>query len=110
MYIKKRRRGTAVVGTTKGIIVTAGSRGVFILPGGEAGRNETRTAAAIRELREETGLVAHSVKFLFRHKGVIRKSLSGSGWQDYHTVVLVKAYGTPKPRHEVMYIDFYRKG
>jgi len=32
--VKKRRRGTAIVETEEGILVTAGRSKVFILPGG----------------------------------------------------------------------------
>jgi len=53
--IKKRRRGTAIVETSKGILVTSGSSKIFILPGGGANKRETRLVAAIRELKEETG-------------------------------------------------------
>lgn len=50
---KRRRRGTAIVETTEGILVTSGHKRVFILPGGEANKDESRMQAAIRELREE---------------------------------------------------------
>lgn len=56
MEIKKRRRGTAIVETPKGILVTAVSGKTFILPGGGAKKEEIETEAAIRELKEETGI------------------------------------------------------
>jgi 8-oxo-dGTP diphosphatase len=108
--IKKRRRGTAIVDTEKGILVTAGRGKVFILPGGGAGKHETRTEAAIRELRDETGLKAYYVKYLFRHLGRVHKSHGHGYFQDHHTVCLVKARGKARPRHEVKYIAYYKPG
>lgn len=108
--VKKRRRGTAIVETEKGILVTAGGGRVFILPGGGAGKHETRTEAVMRELREETGLKPYYAKYLFRYVGRIHKSHGHGYFQDHHTVCLVKAHGTPSPRHEIKYVDFYKPG
>jgi len=38
----KRRRGTAIIETDKGILLTAMSRGDFLLPGGGADKGESR--------------------------------------------------------------------
>jgi len=49
--------------------------------------------AAIRELREETGMTAYNVKYLFTfHKSKI---------------FLIQANGVPKPRHEISQIGYY---
>jgi len=108
--VKKRRRGTALVETEKGILVTAGRGGVFLLPGGGANRGESRTKAAMRELREETGLKPYYAKYLFRHIGKVHKSHGHGYFQDHHTVCLVKAHGTPRPRHEIKHVAFYKPG
>jgi len=108
--VEKRRRGTALVETEQGILVTAGRGGVFLLPGGGANRGESRTKAAMRELREETGLKPYYVKYLFRHVGKVHKSHGHGYFQDHHTVCLVKAHGTPRPRHEVKHVAFYKPG
>ena len=96
----KRRRGTVILETKKGILLTAMKSKNFLLPGGSANRGESRFRAAIRELEEETGLLANYAKIIFRHKSYIQN----------HTVVLVNARGTPKPKHEVKYIDYYKLG
>jgi len=108
--VKKRRRGTALVETEQGILVTAGRGGVFLLPGGGANRGESRTKAAMRELREETGLKPYYAKYLFRHRGRVSKSHGHGYFQDHHTVCLIKAHGTPRPRHEIKHVAFYKPG
>lgn len=95
-----RRRGTVILETEKGILLTAMGRGGYLLPGGGANKGETRFVAAIRELEEETGLKAYYSKVLFNYN-----SLSHA-----HTVVLIKAKGTPKPMNEIKKIDYYVPG
>ncbi len=108
--VKKRRRGTAIVETEEGILVTAGRGKVFILPGGGANRRETRIEAAMRELREETGLKPYYAKYLFRYVGSVHKSHGHGYFQNHHTVCLVKARGRASPRHEVKYVAYYKPG
>lgn len=106
--VRRRRRGTAIVETEKGIIVVAERRGVFLLPGGEARKHETRTQAAMRELREETGLQPYSAQFLFHHRGCVHDSYGHGYFRDHHTVCLVKARGTARPHREIEYVEYYR--
>ncbi len=108
--VKMRRRGTAIVENEGGILVIAGRSKVFLLPGGGANKSETRIKAAMRELREETGLKPYYAKYLFRHVGRVHKSHGHGYFQDHHTVCLIKAHGTPKPQHEIKYIAFYEPG
>lgn len=98
----RQRRGTAIVETDKGILVTAGHGKVFITPGGGAKRNESRMQAAIRELKEETGLEPYFAMALFRFTGPQHRT-----HQDLHTVYYIKAKGTPRPKHEVKHVAFY---
>ena len=98
--MEKRRRGTAIVETDKGILLTSMSKGPFLLPGGGANKGESRFSAAIRELQEETGLIANYAKLLFNYES----------HSNMHTVVLIKAKGVPKPRSEIKYIDYFKIG
>ena len=93
----KRRRGTAIVETERGVLLTAMGNGEFLLPGGGADRGETRFRAAIRELEEETGLLAYDAKVIFHHDSYHHK----------HTVVLIKASGHPEPTKEISEIAYY---
>lgn len=106
--IKKRRRGTAIVETDKGILLVAGKSKLFITPGGNAKSWESRKNAVIRELKEETGLKSISAKFLFSYVGRVHNGFKGK-FQDYHKVFLVKISGNVKPKHEVKYIEYYNK-
>lgn len=106
--VRRRRRGTAIVETERGILVVAERSGIFLLPGGEARKHETRMQAAMRELGEETGLQPYSVKFLFHHIGRVHKSHGHGYFRDHHTVCLVKARGTAGPHHEIEYVEYYK--
>ena len=108
--VRKRRRGAAIVDTPKGILLVSGKRKLFILPGGEANRGESRRRAAIRELSEETGLHSISARYLFKCVGPVHKSYSGGHFQDHNKVFLIKATGKARPRHEIRHIDYYKSG
>jgi len=91
-----RRRGTALIFKPEGILVVCQGNSEFLLPGGGAKQNESRIEAAIRELREETGLIAYDVRYLFAfHRS---------------NIFLIKATGEPKPCHEISKIGYYREG
>jgi 8-oxo-dGTP diphosphatase len=106
----KRKRGTALVDTENGILIVSGRHKVFILPGGGTDRGESRRKAAIRELKEETGMNCIDAEFLFEYVGYSNKSHQGGMFQDHHKVFLIKANGTPKPHHEVKYVEYYKEG
>lgn len=108
----RRRRGTAIVDTDRGILLTSGDGKIFILPGGGAEKDESRFVAALRELTEETGLRSYSAEIIFRHLGGIKRTFSGRGYyQDHHTVCLVKATGEAKPGGgDAKHIAYYYPG
>ena len=93
----RRRRGTVIVDTPEGIVVVSAGGRTYYLPGGGARRGESKKKAAIRELREETGLIATDVSYLFEY----------TSFSNYHKVFLAKCAGTPKPRHEIKHIAYF---
>jgi len=103
--IRRRIRGTAIVDTPEGILLVSTNGDRFSLPGGGAEKQETGEAAAIRELREETGLKTISAQYLFSHVGKIRKRSSGLA-RNHHEVFLIQAKGKPQPKEEIKAITF----
>lgn len=99
-----RRRGTAILDTPKGILIASHHK-TWLLPGGGANRGESREKAAIRELREETGLRATNCKFLFEYD----EPDDGRKIRNLHKVFLIKADGNPKPNHhDVHHLAFWK--
>ena len=96
---KKTKRGTAIIETEKGILLTAINH-QYLLPGGGIKKGESRLQAAIREVREETGLNPYYAEVLFRYES---KS-------NLHTVCLIKAKGKARPKREVKRIKYYLPG
>jgi 8-oxo-dGTP diphosphatase len=107
--VKTRRRGTALVETDQGILLVSEDGLRFSLPGGAAEKDELWIQAAIRELHEETGLVAFSARYLFSHMGDIRRRNGGYS-RNHHKVFLIEAEGIPKPLQEIEVIHFYQAG
>lgn len=105
----KRRRGTAIVETSQGIILVSGTGEFYILPGGGAEIFESRRKAAIRELEEETGLKADSAIYLFTHVGSTYQ-YKDKLTTNHHKIFLIKAEGNPEPRNEIKYIKYYNLG
>ncbi|MDX2256598.1 MAG: NUDIX domain-containing protein [Pseudanabaenaceae cyanobacterium bins.39] len=92
-------RGTAIVETDKGIILGESAAGRILLPGGRANRGESRFLAAIRELREETGLQANAAFTLFEYEDS----------RDHHKVLWVSAYGNPQPKDDLVALHYCHK-
>ena len=95
--VSKRRRGTAIVDTPKGILVVSRDNRTFYLPGGGAERGESRKNAAIRELREETNLLAVDCCFLFEYTSFMNR----------HKVFLMETQGIARPGNEIKYLSYF---
>ncbi|MCW4019418.1 MAG: NUDIX domain-containing protein [Candidatus Bathyarchaeota archaeon] len=95
--INRRRRGTAIVDTLEGILVVSRNNRTFYLPGGGAEDGESRQDAAVRELREETGLQAVKCRFLFEYPS----------FTNDHKVFLMETKGIAEPENEIKYLDFF---
>jgi len=102
-----RLRGTAVVETPRGILVVSQTGRRFFLPGGKARPRESGEAAAVRELREETGLKAVGSTYLFDHRGEIHSGPGGALYRDSHKVFLMTTRGVAEPLDEIRFVDFY---
>jgi 8-oxo-dGTP diphosphatase len=94
--MSKRKRGTAIIETKKGILLTA-INNQYLLPGGGVKKGESRLQAAIRETKEETGLEPYYAEVLFRYESSAHE----------HTVVLIKAKGKARPKQEISKIKYY---
>ncbi|AAM06033.1 NUDIX domain-containing protein [Methanosarcina acetivorans] len=90
------RRGSVIVDTDEGVLLVSSSGGYYRLPGGKPKRGEASIQAAIRELREETGLRAYEVKYLFK----------------FHAskIFRIKGKGTPTPSNEIHHFAFFKPG
>lgn len=108
----RRRRGTVIVETNNGILLTSENGKEFILPGGGAKKDESRFVAALRELTEETKLRPYYSQIIFRYLGKVQKTFSGRRYfQDHHTVCLVKATGKARPGDsDSKFIAYYYPG
>ena len=93
-----RERATAVlIRDGKVLLVQGPSLAGHHMPGGGIEARETPQEAVERELREETGLVANSVEFLFTWKSSTNR----------HHTFLVEAPGEPALSDEVVSIVWW---
>ena len=97
MHAYKRRRGSAIVDSSRGILVVSYDKRIFYLPGGGAEKGESQKTAAIRELKEETSLETVACRFLFEYEALTNN----------HEVFLIETCGVAKPSNEIKYIDYF---
>jgi 8-oxo-dGTP diphosphatase len=97
MLASKRRRGTAIVDTSRGILVVSHDNRTFYLPDGGAEMGESQKTAATRELKEETSLETVTCRFLLKYESLT----------DNHEVFVIETTGIAKPSSVIKYIDYF---
>lgn len=95
---KKRKRSTVVLELAGALLLVETRDGLLLLPGGGQGDDESAIEAAVRELREETTLMASVVIFLFQYESP----------SNHHSVFWTIADGTPEARDDAVRIHLYR--
>jgi 8-oxo-dGTP pyrophosphatase MutT (NUDIX family) len=107
---KKRRRGAILIETKKGILMVAWKGGDFMLPGGGAHWYESRKMAAKREVKEELGLKAKKLTYIFSYVSPRFKNKQGILTKNYVKVFKAEVEGVPKPLNEIHKIGYWKKG
>lgn len=96
---RKRRRGTVIVETHQGILLTRTGDERFLLPGGQAEQGEPRIVSALRELRSDMDLDVSNVSYLFEHESERHR----------HKVFYVRAGALPRPRLVTAEFAYYHQ-
>ncbi len=86
-----RDRGTVIVSNKQGKILFVSKNNIkFVLPGGSVEKDESSFESAIRELREETGLIPKKAQELFKYKSNILYTENNKIYSTTHTVLLIE--------------------
>jgi 8-oxo-dGTP diphosphatase len=98
----KKKRATVIWENEEGrILLVKMPKNYWMLPGGYPQTDELRIVAAIREIKEETGLHATEVKTLLEYEGEHRM----------HKVFWVKAEGIPSAMpQEIVQVEYFDEG
>lgn len=94
----KKRRGTAIIESPDGVMLVRMKNDKFMLPGGQSNKGEPRIITAIRELQEETGLIANHVVYLFDFE---------SRFYRQKVFYIQPENGVPAPSNEIVEIGYY---
>lgn len=105
--VRTRRRGTALVETPEGILVVSKDGRTYLTPGGGARPSESRQDAAIRELKEETGLKVVDIAYLFDFVGATHRGARGGLFKNSHKVYFTRVAGVPRPGREIKRVAYY---
>ncbi|OLF55298.1 NUDIX hydrolase [Pseudomonas chlororaphis] len=97
-----KNRATVICAQGGQILFVRKARSKWVLPGGKVEPGESLAAAAIRELREETGLDANEVLYLLEFE-------AGNVRHHVFEVSVVDAESA-RPRNEIAAIGWYAYG
>ena len=103
-----RQRATALVIRDGNLLLLREPVDVeFSLPGGGVEDGEPSLVALHRELREETGLTASRVKYLFDFCEFFGPQTTGEAWGQVHSVYLVDASGEVSLSYEHVEFEWW---
>jgi ADP-ribose pyrophosphatase YjhB (NUDIX family) len=106
--VYSKTRGTAIVDSPNGVLVVTGNEKTYYLPGGRARPGESCKMAAIRELNEETGLIATDTTYLFDYEDSdLRKDRKGDFFRDSHKVFQIESIGKAVPKMEITSLTYF---
>jgi 8-oxo-dGTP diphosphatase len=94
---KLRRRATAIIESSRGILLVGARYMAYALPGGGIKAGEAPEAAIVREVFEETTLAVTATEFLFEY----------CSYASHHFVYRIEFRGLPKPSQEVQFIAYF---
>lgn len=93
---RKRMRATVIVKVDDAILLVVTRKGLVLLPGGGVSKGELPIVGAARELHEETGLVATSLSYLFKHESE----------SNLHHVFQAEAPGNPVASDDAVRLEY----
>ncbi|WP_424951654.1 NUDIX hydrolase N-terminal domain-containing protein [Deinococcus sp.] len=87
------------------LLIRRRDSGLWAMPGGLVDVGDTLAGAAVRELREETGLLGRATRYLGYFD--LRRVGSHLRFQMFHHAFLIEAQGEPGPSNETLDAAFF---